>query len=42
MTLALTLYVLVWPMIVAGTLVVLIRAFLKDAREAKKNGEQII
>ena len=42
MTVALTLYVLVWPVIVAGTLAVLVRAFVKDAREAKKNGEQII
>ena len=42
MTLALTLYVLVWPVIVAGTLAVLISAFVKDAREAKEKGEQII
>jgi len=42
MTLALTLYVLVWPVIVAGTLAVLIRAFVKDAREARKKGQQII
>ncbi|MGO1413627.1 MAG: putative transporter small subunit [Microbacterium gubbeenense] len=42
MTVALTLYVLVWPVIVAGTLAVLVRAFLKDAREAKKQGKQII
>ncbi|MGO1236151.1 putative transporter small subunit [Microbacterium gubbeenense] len=42
MTVALTLYVLVWPVIVAGTLAVLVRAFVKDVREAKKNGEQII
>ena len=42
MTLALTLYVLIWPVIVAVTLAVLIRAFVKDAREAKSKGEQII
>ncbi|GEK86753.1 putative transporter small subunit [Microbacterium aerolatum] len=40
--LMLTVYVLIWPVIVIGTLVVIIRAFAKDAREAKKEGRQII
>lgn len=38
----LTAYVLVWPVIVIGVLVVIVRAFMKDAREAKKEGRQII
>lgn len=41
-TIALTAYVLVWPIIVAGTLIVIIRAFVKDAREAKAEGRSII
>ena len=40
--LMLTLYVLVWPVIVIGTLAVIVRAFVKDARQAKKEGRQII
>ena len=40
--LMLTAYVLVWPIVVIGTLVVIIRAFAKDARQAKKEGRQII
>lgn len=38
----LTAYVLVWPVIVIGVLVVIVRAFMKDAREAKREGRQII
>lgn len=38
----LTAYVLVWPIVVVGVLAVIVRAFLKDAREAKKEGRQII
>jgi len=41
-TIMLTAYVLVWPIIVIGTLTVIIRAFVKDARQAKKEGRQII
>lgn len=37
-----TAYVLVWPVIVIGALAVIIRAFVKDAREAKREGRQII
>ncbi|MGO2932683.1 putative transporter small subunit [Microbacterium sp.] len=40
--LLLTAYVLVWPIVVIGTLTVIIRAFVKDAREAKREGRQII
>jgi len=39
---ALTAYVLVWPVLVIGVLSVIVRAFVKDAREAKKEGRQII
>ena len=38
----LTLYLLIWPVIVTGTLFVIGRAFLKDWREAKREGRQII
>jgi hypothetical protein len=41
-TIALTAYVLVWPLIVAGTLTVIVRAFVKEAREAKSEGRSII
>jgi hypothetical protein len=41
-SIALTAYVLVWPVIVIGTLAVIIRAFVKDARKAKKEGRSII
>lgn len=42
MELLLTLYVLIWPVIVAGTLFVIVRAFVKDWREAKAQGRSII
>jgi len=38
----LTAYVLVWPVVVIGVLTVIVRAFVKDAREAKQEGRQII
>lgn len=38
----LTVYVLVWPIVVIGVLAVIIRAFAKDARQAKSEGRQII
>jgi len=41
-TVLLTAYVLVWPIIVVGTLTVIIRAFVKDARIAREEGRQII
>ncbi|GGH48909.1 putative transporter small subunit [Microbacterium album] len=40
--LLLTAYVLVWPVVVIGTLAVIIRAFVKDARQAKREGRRII
>ncbi|MCW2288437.1 putative transporter small subunit [Leucobacter luti] len=41
-TVLLTLYVLIWPVLVAGTLTVIIRAFIKDWREARREGRPII
>lgn len=41
-TIALTAYVLVWPLIVAGTLTVIVRAFVKETRTAKAEGRSII
>ncbi|MFS2280020.1 putative transporter small subunit [Microbacterium sp. OR21] len=41
-TIALTAYLLVWPLIVAGTLTVIVRAFVKEARAAKSEGRSII
>lgn len=38
----LTAYVLVWPLIVVGALFVIVRAFIKDWLEAKREGRQII
>lgn len=40
--LVLTAYVLVWPVVVIGVLSIIIRAFVKDARQAKREGRQII
>lgn len=41
-TVLLTAYVLVWPVIVVGVLTVVIRAFVRDAKEAKREGRDII
>lgn len=41
-TVLLTAYVLVWPIIVAGTLTVIVRAFVKDWLQAKREGRPII
>lgn len=41
-TVLLTLYVLIWPVIVAATLTLIIRAFFKDWREARREGRSII
>lgn len=35
-------YILVWPLIVAGVFFVLVRAFLREIREARRNGTPII
>lgn len=39
---ALTVYVLMWPVIVAAVLGVISRAFLSEARRARRNGEDLI
>lgn len=38
----LTLYVLIWPVIVGVTLWVIVRAFYRDWREAKREGRSMI
>lgn len=38
----LTTYVLMWPVIVAGTLTFIVRAFIKDARRANREGKDLI
>ncbi|UFU03524.1 putative transporter small subunit [Ruania suaedae] len=40
--LIMTLYILVWPVIVAGTLFVIVRSFTKEARAAKRDGRTMI
>jgi hypothetical protein len=41
-TVLLTAYVLMWPIIVIGVLAVVIRGFVKDAKEAKREGRDLI
>ncbi len=38
----LTVYVLIWPVIVGGTLVVIVRAFWKEWRQARSEGRGMI
>ena len=38
----LTVYVLMWPVIVAGVLFVIARAYFREVAEAKREGRQII
>lgn len=38
----LTLYVLIWPLIVAGVLAVLVYAFVREWLESRRDGEDII
>ncbi|WP_225217257.1 MULTISPECIES: putative transporter small subunit [Arthrobacter] len=38
----LTVYVLIWPVIVAGTLAVICRGFFRDWAEARREGRRII
>ncbi|GAA2089635.1 MULTISPECIES: putative transporter small subunit [Brevibacterium] len=38
----LTVYVLVWPVLVAGILVTIARGFAKDAKEARDEGRPLI
>ncbi|SFS14216.1 hypothetical protein SAMN04487783_1794 [Agrococcus baldri] len=42
MTIALTIYFLVWPVIVAGVLFVIARGFFRELRAAKREGRPII
>ena len=41
-SLALTLYVLVWPVVVALVMFFIARGFISEWREAKRNGEDLI
>lgn len=38
----LTIYVLIWPVLVAGTLAVIVTGFLKEVIEARREGDPII
>jgi hypothetical protein len=38
----LAIYVLIWPLIVAGVLIVLVAAFYRDWRRARKQGRMIV
>ncbi|HLS48869.1 MAG TPA: putative transporter small subunit [Actinomycetaceae bacterium] len=38
----LTVYVLMWPVIVAGVLAYIVRGFIGDVREARDAGEDVI
>jgi hypothetical protein len=38
----LTLYVLIWPIVVAGVLFVICRAFFREWREARRDGRPLI
>ncbi|MGN5240406.1 MULTISPECIES: putative transporter small subunit [unclassified Rhodococcus (in: high G+C Gram-positive bacteria)] len=41
-TVALTIYVLIWPVLVALVLLVLGRGFTKEWLEARRNGEDLV
>lgn len=41
-TVLLTIYVLIWPVIVAGVLFYIGRAFLSEWRDARARGERIV
>lgn len=41
-TLFLTVYVLMWPLIVAGVLFVISRAFTDEWRQARRSGRDLI
>jgi len=41
-SLFLTLYVLVWPVVVAGVLFVIARAFFRELRAARREGRDIV
>lgn len=38
----LTIYVLMWPVIVLGVLILISRAYFKEVRQAKREGRMII
>lgn len=38
----LTIYVLIWPVIVAGVLAVLVRGFVKEVAEARRDGVPLV
>ena len=42
MTALLTVYVLIWPVLVLGILITIARGFAKDAKEARDEGRPII
>lgn len=42
MTALLTIYVLMWPVLVLGILITIARGFAKDAKEARDEGRMII
>lgn len=42
MVATMTIYTLMWPVIVAGTLATIIGAFVKEVRAAKREGKKII
>lgn len=42
MTALLTIYVLMWPVLVLGILITIARGFAKDAKEAREEGRMII
>ncbi|MCK0092740.1 putative transporter small subunit [Rhodococcus sp. F64268] len=41
-TVALTIYVLIWPLLVALVLLVLGRGFAKEWLESRRNGEDLV
>lgn len=42
MTVGLTIYFLIWPVLVAGMMYVIARGFFKDWAEARREGRMII
>lgn len=42
MTVLLTAYVLMWPVLVLGVLIAIARGFAKDVAEARKEGRPVI
>ena len=38
----LTLYILMWPVIAAAVLVLIVYSFVKDLREAKREGKKVV